>query len=778
MQASGSNFRRFGSLLYGLLLVAIGGTLAIGGAKLIALGGSFYYLPAGLLTLASGLSVMAGRWRIGGWIFLALMAISLVWSLVEAGLDGWALMPRLLSPFVLGLPFLIAALVKGRGRVRQAGLGALAVAVLLVGAVWTTAGYDPVEAESGEIAAYADDPEAEWTHFGGTKEGRHFSNLAQINRDNVGQLEVAWTIPLGPFPVPPYGQNQSAGLKVGDHLFNCTPFSDVIDSDPETGRIRWQFVTDADVSGHFTTKCRGVAYYEIPEATGQCSHRVYTATTDGRLVALDADHGKLCGDFGNGGFVNLMKGIEQRKPGYYRVTSAPTLVRGKLVVGSAIADGQHAGEPSGVVRAYDAVTGELAWAWDVDNPGQTGEPEEGKSYNQGTPNAWGPMSADEALGIVYVPTGNATPDYYGGHRSEGSNKFASSVVAIDAETGEVRWHFQTTHYDVWDYDVASQPVLFDLQRDGETIPALLQPTKRGQTFVLDRRDGKPLFPVEERPAPQTGAVEKLSPTQPWSPGLPNLGGPLLTESRMWGITAIDQLLCRIKFREARYEGSLTAPGVTPSIADPGYLGGTNWGSFSIDTSRQLGFTLSNRIVNYIRLIPRDDPEARDLKADPSSNLGGPVAQEGTPYAANIAPFLSPIGVPCQAPPHGLINAIDLKTGKMVWSRPIGLARDLGPMRIPSRLPFTIGTPTFGGTMSTAGGLVFAGGSQDHAFRAFDSETGELLFEADLPGTAASRPMTYMADGDGRQYVVIASDAAMKGGKAYVAFTAFALPKQQ
>lgn len=775
--AAGNVARWIGAIIYGAILLVIGALLAWGGGNLLLLGGSFYYLPAGLAAIAAGLAVFGSRWRLAAAIYLVLMAVTLVWALFESGLDGWALMPRLLSPFVLGVPFIGIALVKGAKWDRLAGLATIAVTAVLVAGVWLSAGYEALPGRDDEegLAASAD-LAGDWRHFGGTTEGRHFSALAQVNRDNVGQLEQVWSIPLGPFPVPPFGQNQSQPLKVGDMLYNCTPLSDVIASDPETGKVRWTWESKADVSGHYTTKCRGVAYYEVPDAQGQCARRVYTAATDGRLVALDALDGKKCAGFGEQGEVNLMHGIVQRSPGYYRVTSAPLVVNGRLVVNSAIADGQHAGEPSGVIRAYDAVTGELSWAWDVDRPGKHDAPGEGETYSQGTINSWGPMSADEELGLVYAPTGNATPDYYGGHRSEGSNKFASSVVAIDVATGETRWHFQTLHYDVWDYDVASQPVLFTLKRDGESVPALLQPTKRGQTFVLDRRTGTPLFPVEERPAPQAGSVEKLAKTQPWSPQFADLAGPRLTESMMWGISALDQLWCRIKFHEARYDGPLTPPGVTWSLADPGYIGGTNWGSFAIDTERQLGFTLSNRMVNRIRLIPREDPGAEGLKADPSGNLGGPVAQEGTPFAAKIQPFVSPIGVPCQQPPHGLINAIDLSTGKLVWSRPIGTARDQGPMRIPSGLPFTIGTPTFGGTMATAGGLVFAGGSQDHAFRAFDSETGELLFEVDLPGSSATRPMTFLSEEDGRQYVVIVSDAGFRDGKVYGAITAFALPK--
>jgi quinoprotein glucose dehydrogenase len=550
-----------------------------------------------------------------------------------------------------------------------------------------------------------------------------------------------------------------------------------MDLDPETGTQRWYFAAGNKAEGISVTRCRGVAYYEVPGATGTCAKRVYAASSAPELVALDAETGVLCANFGNGGRVDLTRGLKQRNKGYYGVTSAPTLIRGKLVIGGNVADGQYAGEPSGVVRAYDAVTGKLAWAWDLGNPGYHGEPKPGQFYTPGTPNAWGPMSADEALGLVYVPTGNSTPDYWGGHRSPESNRYASSIVALDAETGEPRWSFQTTHYDLWDYDVASQPVLVDLRTANGVIPAVVQPTKRGEVFVLDRRSGKPIFPVVEKPAPRRGAVEKdkLSPTQPWSVALPHLMGPLLTEKRMWGLTALDQMWCRIEFREARYDGSMTPPGLDASLGDPGYIGGVDWGSASIDPARQLAFIPSNRIVNHIRLVPRNDPSVRNLRANSNSELGGLVPQEGTPYAADIHPFLSPLGVPCQAPPNGLINAIDLRTGKMLWSRPLGTARDLGPMYMHSHINLTFGTPLFGGTMSTAGGLVFIGASQDHGFRAFDSESGKLLFEADLPGTSSASPMSFRSDVNGRQYVVIVSDAGRGDGKVYGAITAYALP---
>lgn len=773
---AGMTFGRIAAIIFGLILLAIGLVMAWWGAELIALGGSLYYLPAGLAAAASGLAVILGRWHTGFWVFLALLAATAIWSVAEAGLDGWALMPRLMSPLVLGLPFVIHALWKGPHAPRLASIATLTLAALLATTLAARSGYEAPGSSIGPLVAASADPDDDWAHFGGTNQGRHFSQLKQIDRANVGKLEKVWSIPMGPYDPKPMAQLQTVGLKAGDLLYNCSPLSDVIATEPETGKTVWKFDAKSDVSGHFLSKCRGVGYYEVPNAEGPCARRIFVAATDQRLIALDAGNGKLCEGFGEGGIVDLMHGIVQRNPGYIGQTSAPTVVRGRIVLGSVIADGQHAGEPSGVIRAYDAATGKLAWAWDLDNPDKRSEPGQGETYSQGTPNAWGPMSGDDELGMVYAPLGNATPDYYGGHRSDGSNKYASSVVALDVETGALKWYFQTVHYDVWDYDIASQPVLFDWHgKNGEVVPALLQPTKRGQTFVFDRRDGTPLFPIEERPSPQAGGVEKMAPTQPWSTQFARLDRPLLEERDMWGISALDQLWCRVRFKEARYDGYFTPPGLTPSIADPGYTGGTNWGSFSVDTTRQLGFTLSAQMVNYIRLIERDDPEACALKADSRANLGGPAAQEGTPYAAHISPFVSPLGIPCQEPPYGMINAIDLSTGKMVWRRPIGSARDLGPLRVPMHVPFTIGTPVFGGTMATAGGLVFAGASQDHAFRAWNSQTGELLFEADLPGWSATRAMTFMGR-DGRQYVVIASGAPSTQGKQNGAITAFALPK--
>jgi glucose dehydrogenase len=383
------------------------------------------------------------------------------------------------------------------------------------------------------------------------------------------------------------------------------------------------------------------------------------------------------------------------------------------------------------------------------------------------------MSADDKLGLVYVPTGAATPDRWAGHRSAASNRYDSSVVALEAATGKLRWAFQTVHYDLWDYDVASQPILYDMPTAHGPVPALIQPTKQGQVFVLDRRDGKPIFPVKELPAPQAGAVEKLSPTQPYSIGFANLAGPPIEERSMWGLTPIDQMWCRIKFRESRYQGMFTPPGLQTSLEYPGSAGGVNWASAAVDPVRGLAFFSTNHMISDVRLMPRREVERAGIKASPSSDLGGAAPQEGAPFGAAVSMFFSPIYALCKAPPYGKINAVDLTNGKMVWSRPLGSARDLGPMGLHSHLPFTLGTPLLGGPLTTAGGLVFVGGSVDRTLRAFDSETGELRFAHDVPGFHnGTVPMSYL-DHEGRQIVAITS-TVRKNGAPYVAVTAFAL----
>jgi quinoprotein glucose dehydrogenase len=477
-------------------------------------------------------------------------------------------------------------------------------------------------------------------------------------------------------------------------------------------------------------------------------------------MAIDRKDGKPCEDFGDHGSVNIKRGMGDFIKGYYRLSSAPAIVNGKVIFGGWVADNQHVGEPSGVIRAFDAVTGQFIWAWDMDNPDRHTEPPEGETYSKSTPNSWGPIAGDNTLGLVYIPLGNSTPDYWGGLRSPASEKYTSSIVAIDVNTGEPRWHYQTAHHDVWDYDIASQSSLVDLPINGETVPALVQPTKRGQLFLFDRRDGKLLAKVEERPVPQGPAEgDWLSPTQPFSAELPAFDETVWSEQSMWGMTPIDQLWCRIKFRGARYEGPFTPPGTGTSITYPSYQGGSDWGSVSVDPERRVVIVNWSRLANYTRLIPRVEADKMGVAINKDGvlhSMGLPEPQMGTPFALTTKTFLSPLNIPCTEPPFGKITAVSLDTRKTVWEKPLGTSRDNGPLGIPMHVPLPMGVPNTGGSITTKSGLVFIGATQEQAIRAFDIRNGRKLWESRLPAGGQATPMTFISPKTGKQYVVIAA----------------------
>jgi quinoprotein glucose dehydrogenase len=587
-------------LLYGAGLAAPGGLLAW-------LGGSPFYLAAGLTSIA----VAVLLWRASARaipLYALLLVTTLTWAVWECGDDGWALLPRTSLPILLGAwlltPWAHRSL-DGNTRLARISIGA----ACLIGAGLIGIGLLPPASLAPAAPAPASAPpklsdDGEWTDYGRDKAGTRFSPLAQVTRDNVSQLQLAWTYRVG-VPSDLSVRLEVTPLKIGERVYLCAGNSDVIALDSESGKLIWRWEAKADATGIYSGVCRGVAYYHGADASSPCPERIITTALDRRLVALNARDGTPCQDFGENGQVSLDLGMGSVEPGYYFVTSAPQIVRGNVVLGGWVTDGQHVGEPSGVIRAFNAVTGKLAWAWDMGRPSNDGEPQRHADYTRGTPNSWAPISADESLGLVYLPTGNATPDYVGSHRRSFDDAYSSSVVALDAETGALRWSFQTTHHDLWDYDVASQPTLVDLQ-DGTL--ALLQPTKRGELFLLDRRTGKPLAPVEERPVPATQvAGEHSSPTQAFSVGMPSFAGSPPSESRMWGITPFDQLWCRIKYREARYDGTLTPVGLDrPTIVYPGYLGGMEWGGVSIDLDRGLAVVNSNQVVNFDQLITRED----------------------------------------------------------------------------------------------------------------------------------------------------------------------------
>jgi quinoprotein glucose dehydrogenase len=624
--------------------------------------------------------------------------------------------------------------------------------------------------DTGRARAPAPQPEvgADWPFYGGDAEATRYSPLAQITRENVSRLERAFEYRTGDMPegtAEGKYSPETTPLKIGDDLLLCSAMNILISVDAETGRENWRY--DPGVPNEaipYGASCRGVSVYTNPEAADgdPCASRVIQGTLDAKLIAVDVETGRPCEDFGENGMVDLWQDIGERVPGWYAVTSPPAIVRGIVVTGAQVKDGQAEDAPSGVVRGFDAVTGELAWAWDLGAPEQNIDgPPEGEVYTRGTPNMWTTAVGDEELGQVYLPMGNSSVDYYGSNRSAAENEYATALVALDVTTGQPAWHFQTVRRDVWDYDLGSQPTLIDYQG----TPALILASKQGDIYILDRATGAPLTPVDELTDLPKGEIEPdyIADTQPVSTWH-TLRKPPLEEKDMWGFTPIDQLWCRIMYRRANYQGYLTPPSADrPWIQYPGYNGGSDWGSVAVDLERGILVANYNDIPNYNRLLPEEERAERDLRpiyeqdSDSGTNSEGEGdPQAGAPYGIEVnAGWRNPAtGMPCTRPPFGGIRAIDLATGETLWDVPLGTARRNGPFGIPSFLPIPIGTPNNGGSVVTAGGLVFIGAATDNLFRAIDIETGETLWSDVLPAGGQANPIAYEVDG--RQYVMIAA----------------------
>lgn len=608
-------------------------------------------------------------------------------------------------------------------------------------------------------------PTAEWPEFSGTSKGQgiHYSPLHQINRENIGQLELAWEHRTGDsFPgsaeLAPTA-HQVTPLVVNDTLYYCTPYMRVFALDPETGEERWVFDPELrarEIGGPYPLTCRGLAYWaaDTPEE-GQddpsgdpCQKRLLFGTKDSELLALDADTGLLCEDFGEAGRVALREGLEGDLPAWEYYPTSPPLVMGDIaVLGALVADQLRTDAPSGVVRAFDVRTGQLRWAWDPVPPGWKKKPLGEEEYARGTPNVWSLLSGDEERGLVFVPTGNASPDSYGGER-EGLDYYSSSVVALDAKTGEVKWRFQTVHHDVWDYDVAPQPALFQHPEIGDGAPGLLQATKMGLVFLLNRETGEPMYPVEERPVPQGGVEgESLSPTQPF----PTHPAPLNSfELEPWGFTPVDRAGCEKLFARYRYEGIYTPPTLAGSIQYPHTAGGVNWAGVALDPNSGIMITNQTHVAMMTQLVPRDEFDKLDLRSIYYPNEAYPMA--GTAYGVRRSPLFSLFGAPCNAPPWGSLMAVDLKSGEVLWRVPLGTTRDVAPFP----LWLELGMPSFGGGLVTAGGLYFTGATMDRYFRAFDTETGEEVWSVRIPFSGNAAPMSYRLRQNAKQYVVIAA----------------------
>lgn len=819
----------------GVWLVAVGGSWAylLLGAALLGAGALVWARHPAAFSLY-GLTLIAtllwALWEVGfdWWALVPRGALLVVLGLLLAVLAAlWWRRPDRLRGKLVGGPASVLALALIAAAV-------VALAAVLNEPHETYGAFPEARMEASAEVETAGVAPGEWPYYGRTPYGRRYSPLAQITPANVAELEVAWTYHTGEVrgeDDPGETTYEVTPLVVGDTMYICTPFATVIALDPVTGQEKWRFdplleQPPSETTQHMT--CRGVSYVDgaaaaapppteaatraeaeaarlarsaaevTTEAAGapqnvvtgnappdapnpdvdreapgtsettECLRRLFVPTSDGRLISISAETGEICPGFGGAdGTVNLWANMPNVTPGSAYSTSPPVVTDRLVIVGGTVNDNASVTSPSGVIRAYDVNTGELVWNFDSLNPDQLEPIPDGKTYTQNAPNSWSVSSYDPELGLVYVPMGTQSPDQWGGDRSEASERFTSSILALDAETGAPEWVFQAVHHDIWDYDVPAQPSLVDLTIGGETVPALVQPTKQGEVFVLDRRTGEPVLPVAEARVPQGAAPgDWAAPTQPVS--AVSFGPERLRESDMWGATPLDQLACRIRFRQLRYEGRYTPPSLQGTLVYPGNFGVFNWGGVAVDPIRQVMFGMPVYLAFTVRLVERPDATTRVVTEE-----GEPVFNEnfGAPFAVEIAPFTSFLGLPCQQPPWGYVAGVDLTTGETVYRHVNGTVRDLSPVP----LPFEMGVPGIGGPIVTAGGLAFLSGTLDYYVRGYDLATGAEIWRARLPAGGQATPSTYEGR-DGRQYLaVVAGGHGSTGTKAGDAIVAYALP---
>jgi quinoprotein glucose dehydrogenase len=607
-------------------------------------------------------------------------------------------------------------------------------------------------------------PAEDWRDYGRTQFGQRYSPLDQITPANVKTLKVAWTFRTGDLP----GKNdptettfEVTPIKVGDTVYLCSPHQRLFALDAKSGALRWSYdpkVQDNPTFQHLT--CRGVSYHETAAgdtnadgtaAPTDCPRAIFLPVNDGRMIAMNADTGKACESFGDHGTLDLLVGMDVKTAGFYEPTSPPVVSDKILVVAGAVIDNYSTHEPSGVIRGFDIHTGKLVWAWDAGAADENALPSATYAYSNNSPNSWMTASYDAKLGLVYLPMGVQTPDIWGGNRLPVAERYSSALVALDINTGKLAWSYQTVHHDLWDMDLPSQPTLVDMPTPDGIVPAIIQPAKTGNLFVLDRRTGKLIVPAPERPVPQGAAPgDHAAATQPFSE-LTFRPEQKLTGADMWGATIFDQLACRILFHQLRYEGTFTPPSLQGTLVFPGNLGMFEWGGIAVDPVRQIAIANPMAVPFVSKLLPRgpDNPAAPN-DAHPSGSELGVQPMYGTPYGVVLHAFLSPVGLPCLRPPWGYMAGIDLKTKKIAWMHPNGTIRDSAPLPVPIKM----GVPTLGGPLTTAGGVAFLTSTLDYFIRAYDVTTGRQLWEDRLPAGGQSTPMTYAIDG--RQYVVTAA----------------------
>ena len=830
-----------------IIMAVFAAPLVIGGAYLLSLGGSPYYLFAGVIILTTAFLLFKKYWSAYA-LYAIFIVATIVWALWESGFYWWALAPRVGFPLIFGLLMLlpwVSNKMRGHkiqvstssasststidtvkknplyywGLLASVGVGALLSFGSLannvtdkLGELKLTATDDgDQDTTSSDTSANLGDPlsngqqtpDGEWSAYGRTNYGQRYSPLTQINTNNVKNLELAWQIQTGDVKGPnDIGETtyQATPLKIGNALYMCTPHNWVLALDADSGKTLWKF--DPKVEKNLQRQhqtCRGVSYYAgqagtdstplvandeansdsaindttanntaitnksamhsnmmVQKVTGntfenaskQCDAKIFIPTSDAKLYALDPNTGQRCQDFGEDGALDLMHNMPFTQAGYYYSTSPPIVVGNTIVVAGAINDNYDVNSPSGVIRAYDVNTGELLWNWDSGDPDNTAPfdvNDPTQTYKTSSPNSWAIASADEELGLVYFPMGNRTPDQLGSYRNAAEEKYATSVVALDINTGEARWVQQFVHHDLWDMDTPAQPTLLDLDTNDGVQPALVVPTKQGDVYVLNRATGEPIVPIKERDAPQGYLIagEHAAPTQPYS-GL-SFEPPMLKEKDMWGASLIDQMMCRIEFNQLNYDGRYTPPSTNGSIVYPGNFGTFNWGGIAVDPENGVMFGMPTYLAFTSKLIPKE------TLGDVETNKGeqGVNANEGADYAVEMGPFLSPLGVPCQQPPWGTIAGAYLATGEIAYQRKNGTVQDLSP--IPLKLE--LGVPGIGGPIITKGGLAFLSAATENNFRAYDLKNGDVLWNVRIPAGGQATPMTYL-NSKGEQMVVL------------------------
>ncbi len=776
-------------VLLGLIVGGIGLASAWFGLQLVWVGGTWYYLLAGVALALAGLALIAGQHIAGVRVQGLVVVATLIWSLWEIAAKGF--LPAWGADLgarvgVLAALFIATALIRLMGtppaphapNARRYALGGVAVlavgAIAMVAVLWerpvaASAVADGAVGSGAGIGHGADD----WLAFGGSPLAHRFTPASAITTANVADLSEAWRFQTGDLSPSDrvFFSAQNTPVLAGGRLFVCSPSNRVFALNPGTGEQLWAYdpqMLAEDMESLFSVACRGVGYFDtqlattpLPGAEAVCEERVYVTTVASDLTALDAATGLPCGGFGTDGTVDLAENMDLQEIGFASSTSGVTVVGDALIVGQQVSDNQRRDAPSGVVRAYDAITGDLRWAWDAKLQGRAQDPlAPGEVYPRGTPNVWNIISGDPEANIVYLGTGNSANDHFGGDRTAEEDEFTAAVVAVDATTGDTIWSYATVIHDVWDYDIGAQPIVGNLAVDGAAERrVVIQGTKTGSLFVLDAATGEPVTPIEMKPAPQDGLPgERLSPDQPQSVFYPNLSGipgpdpEVLNASHTFGLTPVDAAMCRLEFERMRYDGMYTPPIEGTMLLFPGTIGGMNWGGLGFDEERGILVTNHSRLPNIVRMIPR--AEVDDLPV----GMGGARPDQEvaphylSPWGVDRPIWLSPLEVPCIAPPWGIVAATDMRTGDLLWSQPLGTGFDSGPFGLPTFLKVPIGTANIGGPLMTATGLTFIAAAQDNWLRAFQTTTGRLLWEGRLPAGGQASPMSY--EFEGRQYVVM------------------------